>query len=143
MALGEFRIFQWKTKAERQKDQEEYAAWAFPYGQKQRENLEALLLAVLPKETIPSALVSYLTCKELYKKVLGKPDGDEEVVVRLAQAQMQYKQIIRKKDMSTYSALVLADAEIDELCEYPSADQIRERAQEIENKVNSKRKKQR
>ena len=128
MALGEFSIFTWKSRATQEREQEEYALWAFPHGQKQRDNLEKLLLEVYPKETVPTTLIPFLTCKELYESVLKKAGSRDLAVETLINNVKKYKQIIKKKNMTTYIALVLADADIDELCEYPSADDIRSRA---------------
>jgi len=131
MALGEYQIFAWKSKATQQREQEEYEKWAFPYGEKQRENLQTLLLSVYPKESVPTTLIPFLTCKELYEDLLKKSSRDETVDT-LINKQKKYKRIIKKQDMTTYIALVQADAGIDESCEYPSADDIRERAQQLE-----------
>ena len=131
MALGEYQLLTWKSKATQQKEQEAYEKWAFPFGEKQRENLQALLLSVYPKESIPTTLIPFLTCKELYEGIMQKSSRDEAVDI-LINKQKKYKRIIKKKDMTTYIALVQADAGIDESCEYPSADEIRERVQQLE-----------
>ena len=132
MSLGDYQIFQWKSKSTQQKEQEEYEKWAFPHGKAQQDNLQALLLAVFPKETIPTTLIPFLTCKELYEGVLKKAGRRDVAVDTLINTQKKYKRIIKKKDMPTYIALVLADEAIDESCEYPSVDVIREHVQELE-----------
>ena len=133
MALGEFTLFSWKSKDTQEKEQEEYAKWAFPYGETQREKLQALLLSVYPKESIPTTLIPFLTCKELYEGILKKAGSQEEALDTMINKQKKYKRIIKKKDMVTYIALVLADAGIDEQCEYPDANEIIERAKELES----------
>ena len=133
MALGEYTLFTWKSKATQEKEQEEYAKWAFPYGEKQRDKLQALLLSVYPKESIPTTLIPFLTCKELYEGIMKKSTSRDEALDVMINKQKKYKRIIRKKDMTTYIALVLADADIDEQCEYPSADEIRARAHELDS----------
>ena len=133
MALGEYTLFTWKSKATQEKEQSEYAKWAFPYGEEQREKLQALLLSVYPKESIPTTLIPFLTCKELYEGIMKKSASREEALDIMINKQKKYKRIIKKKDMATYIALVLADSEIDEQCEYPSVEEIREHAQEIES----------
>ena len=132
MALGEFQLFTWKSKTAQQNEQIEYEKWAFPYGQKQRDNLQKLLLEVYPKESVVTTLVPFLTCKELYEGVLKKTGGRDLAVDTLLNTQKKYKRLILKKQMATYIALVLADANIDESCEYPTADEIRARTQELE-----------
>ena len=132
MALGEYSIFSWKSKSTQEKEQAEYEKWAFPYGEKQRENLQALLLSVYPKESVPTTLIPFLTCKELYESVLKNSGNRDEALDILINKQKKYKRIISKKAMTTYIALVLADADIDEGCEYPDADYIRQRAVELD-----------
>ena len=132
MALGEYQIFTWKSKATQQKEQEDYGKWAFPYGEKQREALQELLLGIYPKETIPTTLIPFLTCKELYEGLLNKTGSREAAVDTLINKQKKYKQIIKKKTMVTYLAVVLADADIDERCNYPSTDIIMQTVQELE-----------
>jgi len=131
MALGDFQLFSWKSREAQQREQEEYAKWAFPYGEIQRENLEKLLLSVYPRESIQSALVSFLTCKELFEGLLKNAASREEAADLLINNTKRYKQIIRKTEMHVYTALVLADADIDENCRYPSADEILAHAAEL------------
>lgn len=133
MALGDFQLFQWKSKSTQKTEQEQYEKWAFPYGQQQRDNLEALLKVVCPKESGSMALVPFLTCKELYEGVLKKTGTRELAVDTLLNTQKKYKGIIRKKEMSTYLALVIADANVDESCRYPTADEIREQIRELDD----------
>ena len=133
MALGEYTMFSWKSKATQAREQDEYEKWAFPYGDLQREKLQVLLLAVYPKGTIPTTLVPFLTCKELYEKALKKVESRDEAIDLLINKQIRYKRVLKQKEMTTYIALVLADAEIDERCEYPQADAIHERARELES----------
>lgn len=132
MALGEFQMFTWKSKATQENEQIEYEKWAFPYGQKQRDNLQALLLEVYPKGNVATTLVPFLTCKELYEGVLRKTGGRDLAVDTLLNTQKKYKRLITKKEMSTYLAIVLADASIDESCRYPTADEIRAHTKELE-----------
>ena len=129
---GIFGMFTWKNKETREKEQDEYAKWAFPYGEKQKKSLIALLLSIFPKETASTTLVPFLTCKELYETALKKSESIDDAVSAMINTKMRYKSIIGKKDMSTYLALVLADENIDERCEYPSAEEIRKKAAELE-----------
>jgi len=133
MALGEFQLFTWKSKATQENEQIEYEKWAFPYGQKQRDNLQTLLLEVFPKESVVTTLVPFLTCKELYEGILRKCGGRDQAVDTLLNTQKKYKRLIHRKHMASYIALVLADANIDESCEYPTADEMRARIAELEN----------
>jgi len=132
MALGDFHLFSWKSKATQKKEQEEFEIWAFPHGKKQRDNLEALMREVRPKEQVAFILMGYLTCKELYERYLKRAESAEVAIEYMINSEKFYKNIIKKNEMSTYMALVLADAEIDENCIYPSADEIREKIRELE-----------
>jgi len=132
MALGEFNMFSWKSKEAQKKEQEEYALWAFPHGQKQRDNLETLLKELFPKDNTAMILIAFLTCKELYEGELRSCGSRDEAIVEVISDQKKYRHLIKSKETAMYIALVIADADIDELCEYPTADEIRASAQEID-----------
>jgi len=132
MALDDFNMFSWKNRATQQKEQEEYARWAFPYGQQQRDNLEILMRSLYPKESLPSMLIPFLTCKELYEGYLKTGGSSEEAIKTLMNKTRKHKHLVKKKNLTTYAALVLADAVLDNQCTYPSADEIRAWAQELE-----------
>ena len=125
MALGDFKLFQIKSIKQQEKEKQEYAAWAFPYGETQKERLSTLVLELNPKNSLPLSLTSFLTCKELYEGVLEDSESRDEAVDKTIRKIQKYGQLISKKEMPMYLALVLADADIDENCEYPSADEIR------------------
>jgi hypothetical protein len=132
MALGEFKLFQWKNKKQQEKEQQEYAQWAFPYGELQRANLTQLMRELKPKDAPEMLLVSFLTCKELYEDMLAGTQSSEDAVRNLLRSAGGYSQLIRKADTLMYIAVVLADAGIDEACVYPSADDIRSQIRELE-----------
>jgi hypothetical protein len=129
MALGDFNLFTWKSKAQQAQEQSDYEILAFPYGQKQRENLVKLLHEVFPKESEATTLIPFLTCKELFGKICKTPDMFDVAIGKMLTDVKKYKRIIRKKEMPYYVALVVADARIGEDCEYPSAQQIRDMAE--------------
>ena len=138
MALGEFKLFNFKSKQQREKEEREYAAWAFPYGDLQREKLAELMRELKPREQPQMMMFSFLTCKELYKNQFEESKSREDAIGRFLGAAKNYKQLIRKDDLCMYLALVLSDAEIDEKCGYPGADEIRARASELEELRKSK-----
>ena len=140
MALGEFSLFQWKNKEAREREQKEYSEWAFPHGPDQRKNLEALMRELRPRERVEFMLMGFLTCKELYERYLKKLETKEKTLYYMIHEEKKYKQIIEKKDMTTHLALVLADAEVDEQCVYPSADEIRASIKEIDELYLKRRK---
>lgn len=132
MALGDFSMFSWKNKEQREREQQEYEQWAFPYGQEQRGKLESLMRELRPKERAEFIMMGYLTCKELYERYLKKFGSRDEAVDYMVNEEKKYKQLINKKDMTMYIAIVLADAAVDERCEYASADEIRESILELD-----------
>ncbi|MCL1849631.1 MAG: hypothetical protein FWF83_08205 [Clostridiales bacterium] len=123
--------FIWKTKEERQRETEEYTEWAFPYGERQRENLTALLASLFPPKDRVFAMVQYLTCRELYEKELKATKDKDDAIDRMINTVKKHKRIIRPEDMVLLMALVLTDEQIDERVQYPSAETIRERAIEL------------
>ena len=141
MALGEFKWFQFKSRKQVEKEAKQYAEWAFPYGDMQKDKVSELLCALKPKETTPIKLASFLTCKELYESVLEDSESREEAVNRMVNVVKSYNQLIRKEDMNMYLAIVLADADIDESCNYPSVDEINVRIQELNDLRTSVKKK--
>jgi hypothetical protein len=140
MALGENRWFQWKSKKQQEKEARQYAAWAFPHGDLQRDNLTTLMTGLRPKDSPQITLASYLTCKELYENTLGDSESREEAIDRMINEVRSYNQLIKREDMSLFLAVVLADADIDERCEYPSVDDIQAKIQEL-NEIKKGRKK--
>jgi len=138
MALGDFKLFQWKSKKQLEKEQKEYAVWAFPHGELQKTKLTELMRELKPKEQSQMLLVSFLTCKEFYESKLEGSEASEEAVIKTLLSAKTYRQIIKQNDLAMYLAIVLADAGIDENCEYPSADEIRERAKELDELRKSK-----
>ena len=139
MALGDFKLFQWKSKEQRDREQKEYEEWAFPHGQEQRDKLEALMCELCPKTQLPFLMMGYLTCKELYEKHLKKLESDEKALEYMINDESSYKQLIKKSEMTLYLALILAGKEIDEQCEYPPADEMQQRIQELDKLKRKKR----
>ena len=132
MALGEFKLFQFKNREQREKEEREYALWAFPYGDLQRDNLTALMRELIPKESIQIFLASFLTCKELYESILEKSESREVAIERMLNEIKRYNQLIKPKEMPMYLALVLADEELDERCEYPPVEVVKAKIQQLE-----------
>jgi len=135
MALGEFRLFQFKSKKQREIEEREYAAWAFPHGDVQRERLSELILDLFnnskTKNSLPIHLATFLTCKELYERELKDSESSDEAVDKMINTLKSYGQLIKKSEMPMYLALVLFDASIDDNCKYPPVDEIRVKAQEL------------
>ena len=138
--LGEFTMFSWKSRAKQQEEQTQYEKWAFPYGEKQRENLVALLKELYPREDMAMVLVPFLTCKELYDTALKNNRSRTGAVDVLINDYKKYKRIIKKTEMTTYLAVVLADSDLEENAVYPSADEIRESVKELDKQKRDEKK---
>ena len=132
MPLGENSWFSWKSKAQMEREQKEYDAWAFPHGSLQRENVMALLQELYPTEKVSFLMMGFLTCKELYGRYVENLGSEEKAVYRLVVVDRKYKNLIRKNEMPRYVAFVQADALIGEDCAYPAADEMRTRIEAIE-----------
>jgi len=139
MALGEFTMFQMKSKKQREKEEKAYANWAFPHGDLQRERLAELLAELIIKGPVEINMASFLTCKELYENTLEDSESQDAAIEKIINVLRSYGQLIKSEEMPIFLALVLADAEIDENCEYPSAQEMRERIQKL-TEMKAKRK---
>jgi hypothetical protein len=135
MALGDYAILSWKSKKKQKNEAVEYEQWAFPYGAAQREKLQTLLLEVFPKETVATTLIPFLTARELYEGFCKSPDLEDYAIDRMLNGLKKYKRIIRKSEMATYVALVLANSRVDADLTYPTADDIRAKAMQLERLV--------
>ena len=141
MALGDIKFLQFKSKEQLEKERVEYEAWAFPYGDKQKEALTSTLKELSPKGSDKLMLISFLTCKEVYEKSVKGTDSKEAAIRDLILRAKNYKNLILKKDLSMYVAIVVADAAVDESCEYPTVEELRKHMQEIDELLGTKRKK--
>lgn len=130
--LGEFTLFSWKSKSTQMQEAEAYEKWAFPFGGEQRKKLEALLVELFPKENAVTALIPFLTCKELFEQVLKNKATEDAAVDHMLNELKKYKQVVRKREMPMYLAAVLADRQVGYTLDYPSADSVRKKAGEIE-----------
>jgi len=132
MALGEIKLFQFKSKKQQEKEDKQYAEWAFPYGDLQRDNLTALVKELNPKASTQITLASFLTCKELYEDVLENSESPSNAAEKMLKVVKNYSQLIKTKEMPFYLALVLADKKIDENCIYPPKEEIEKQINELE-----------
>lgn len=128
-------LFPWltfKSKAQQRKEQEAYAAWAFPYGPDQQKKIRALLRELLPKEDVSLAMMQFLLGKEAFcDKHEENPDPhrnplrDAELVLRGSSLRC------KKQDQALYLALIVADARVDERLLYPTAAELRVAARRL------------
>ena len=130
--------FTFKTPAQRIKEERAYERWAFPYGPEQKEKLQAIVKELIPEETPLTAMALFLMGREGYR---GK-DAEEyyELVEKGRERRLQaaywkiHSQLPRKlkRLMSRYLVLIEADDQVGPDLNYPTVDQLREAADEID-----------
>lgn len=129
--------FMFKTAKQRAREEKQFARWAFPYGDAQKEKVNSLIRELLPKEDPKAAMALFLMGKQAYRG--SYKDDPEDLAERTQQDQiaaldqMLESQLFGryKKYTPYYKALVLADLEVDETLNYPSAEELRRRAEEL------------
>lgn len=130
-------MFTFKTRRQRERDAKRFDRWAFPYGDPQRQKLIAIIKELLPKEDPKAALAVYLMGREAYRGSFK--DDAEDLAERTEERKLRALDYLLKEQLfgrykkfiPYYKALVLADAQIDEQLNYPSAEELRRRAQEL------------
>lgn len=127
--------FLFKSKEQAERDKRELEAVSYPYGDGQREKLEALLEALLPEEPEQLRRTIFLLVKRAYAKDLSKPVEDSAPLrenlpdtFRTLDRQLFGR---HKGKRARYLALVLADSRVDETLDYPDAQALREEAERL------------
>ena len=115
-----------QSREEREREDQAFFRWAFPYGAAQRERVLALLERVLPRRRPQMALVIYLTAREafwdregLYAGIPG-PDPADRAAACLRERRMG----VPRQEIPVYVALVMADREVGEDLSYPGPEEI-------------------
>ena len=132
--------FTFKTAKQRARDERNYARWAFPYGDAQREKVTTLIVELMPKEDPKAALSIFLMGRQAYRGSFR--DDPEDLAERTEQDKMAaLDQILQtqlfgryKKFIPYYKVLVLADLSVDENLNYPTAEELRRQAEELMKK---------
>ena len=129
--------FTFKSAKQRARDERNFARWAFPYGEAQKEKIIQLIRELMPKEDPKAALSVFLMGRQAYRGSFR--DDPEDLAERTKQDQMDALDAILanqlfgryKKFIPYYKVLVLADAQVDETLNYPSVEELRRRAEEL------------
>jgi len=141
MAIGDFQWLSFRNKKTRERDAKEYAEWAFPFGDAQREKIVGILKELYPKEDASVALVCHLTAKELvsrYYEVYNMPEHHEFAVKSMAKDFKKYRRMFRKGNSRfVYAALGKFDLEITAALDYPSISEINAEAEKLEAEFNA------
>ena len=129
--------FTFKTAKQRAREEKQFARWAFPYGDAQKEKVAQILRELMPKEDPKAALALFLMGRQAYRGAYNDDPEDLEerteknkmaALDRMLESQLfgRYKKFI-----PYYKVLVLADLEVDETLNYPSVEELRHRAEEL------------
>ena len=129
--------FTFKTAKQRAREEKQFARWAFPYGDAQKERILQIIMELLRKEDPKAALSVFLMGREAYRGSFR--DDPEDLAERTQENQMKaLDQILTnqlfgryKKFIPYYKALILADLDVDETLNYPSVEELRRRAEEL------------
>lgn len=120
--------FAFRTKAQKQAEARQYAHWACPYGEEQRQKLTALLAVILPQEGAQLGMTCYLTGREAYHGGTQPPDAantPDTVAEKRIRAAKKLRRLLQGRvgvEMARYLALIEADAQVDERLCYPTPD---------------------
>lgn len=123
-----------KSRIPTENELEGYYRWAYPYGDTHKEKINELISKVLPDEEKEIAIYNYLiTRQELAPKLYEGPVKVETETFALALKKLK-KQFYSKskKNIYKYFSLVETDLKIDDNLDYPSVEDIINRAEEIE-----------
>lgn len=129
--------FTFKSAKQRAREEKQFARWAFPYGEAQKEKILELIRQLLPKEDPKAALAVFLIGREA---LIGSfKDDPEDLAERTEQNKMAAldrtleNQLFGRyrKFIPYYKALILADQYVDETLNYPSVEELRRQAEKM------------
>ena len=134
--------FTFKSKKQQEREFRRYVQWAYPYGDRQKELVTRILKQLMPEEPGKTASAVYLIGREGYHGAFD--DEPEELEGRTEQqkremAAQKMKAMLPgrcKKYIYRYMAMILADAQVDENLNYPTVDELRQKAAELEVTLN-------
>lgn len=129
--------FTFKSAKQRAREEKQFARWAFPYGEAQKEKILELIRQLLPKEDPKAALAVFLIGREA---LIGSfKDDPEDLAERTEQNKMAAldrtleNQLFGRyrKFIPYYKALILADQYVDETLNYPSVEELSRQAEKM------------
>lgn len=132
-------IADWLGIKSRGQEEQEYQAFAensFPYGQAQRDKIEELLSRLFPKEKKQFTMMMFLLGKQYYHGYGLRNEKDYQGLTQEERLNLAAKSLNRqlfgkhKKSLTTYLALIAADAQVDENLCYPTIQEILDQAKE-------------
>ena len=133
-------IADWLGIKSREQEEREFQAFSensFPYGQPQRDKVEELLSQLFPREKKQFTMMLFLLGKQYYHGYGLRNEKDYAGFTQEERLNIAAKSLNRqlfgkhKKSLTTYLALIAADAQVDENLLYPTAQEILEQAQAL------------
>ncbi len=133
-------IADWLGIKSREQEEREFQAFSensFPYGQPQRDKVEELLSQLFPKEKKQFTMMLFLLGKQYYHGYGLRNEQDYQGYTQEERLNIAAKSLNRqltgkhRKSLTTYLALIAADAQVDEKLLYPTAQEIQEQARAL------------
>lgn len=133
-------IADWLGMKSREQEEREFQAFSensFPYGQPQRDKVEELLSQLFPKEKKQFTMMLFLLGKQYYHGYGLRNEQDYQGYTQEERLNIAAKSLNRqltgkhRKSLTTYLALIAADAQVDEKLLYPTAQEIQEQARAL------------
>lgn len=133
-------IADWLGIKSREQEEREFQAFSensFPYGQPQRDKVEELLSQLFPKEKKQFTMMLFLLGKQYYHGYGLRNEQDYQGYTQEERLSIAAKSLNRqltgkhRKSLTTYLALIAADAQVDENLLYPTAQEIQEQARAL------------
>lgn len=133
-------IADWLGIKSREQEEREFQAFSensFPYGQPQRDKIEELLSQLFPKEKKQFTMMLFLLGKQYYHGYGLRNEQDYQGYTQEERLNIAAKSLNRqltgkhRKSLTTYLALIAADAQVDENLLYPTAQEIQEQARAL------------
>lgn len=133
-------IADWLGIKSRDQEEREFQAFSensFPYGQPQRDKIEELLSQLFPKEKKQFTMMLFLLGKQYYHGYGLRNEQDYQGLTQEQRLNIAAKSLNRqltgkhRKSLTTYLALIAADAQVDENLLYPTAQEIQEQARAL------------
>jgi hypothetical protein len=123
--MAKFFGIEFKNKAEREKEYQEYANKIFPYGEPQRQKIMKLLTELWGNERVNPLMMHYILLKEA---VIDSEDKDYDA----AAAKIEKKRIVMLNPelRECIRILIFKDLAMDEGLEYPTAEELKSMASE-------------
>lgn len=125
--MGWFDGFPFKSREQMQKEQQDFEKNVFPLGMEQREAALAVLREVTTKK-LPDdqKLFAFISAKDRFAKAETEEDG-------LAQMSKTFikQSWLKQEDKIAIAALILLESRIESLEDYPTAQQVMERAETV------------